>query len=239
MLKYEYIAKEIMRLIETQDLQQGEKLPSLDELVKQFAVSKNTVIKALDELESHGLIYQVRGSGIFVRGRRRKGYINLLETQGFNSTLREFELSSKVLELKEILPNEEVMAKLDIEADNPVYYVKRLRYIEGRIFCVEESYYDKNIVVYLNEEIASQSIFQHLTKNLNLQISFLDQYLRAAKLNQQNADYLGLQVGDPSIIIESIFYLTNGVPFDLSKIVYHYEESQFFVQGSSYYNLLD
>lgn len=239
MLKYEYIAKEIMKMIETQDLQQGEKLPSLDELVKLFAVSKNTVIKALDELDSHGLIYQVRGSGIFVRGRRRKGYINLLETQGFNSTLREFELSSKVLELKEILPNEEVMTKLDIEADNPVYYVKRLRYIEGRVFCVEESYYDKNIVVYLNEEIASQSIFQHLTKNLNLQISFLDQYLRAAKLNQQNADYLGLQVGDPSIIIESIFYLTNGVPFDLSKIVYHYEESQFFVQGSSYYNLLD
>lgn len=239
MLKYEYIAKEIMKMIETQDLQQGEKLPSLDELVKLFAVSKNTVIKALDELDSHGLIYQVRGSGIFVRGRRRKGYINLLETQGFNSTLREFELSSKVLELKEILPNEEVMTKLDIEADNPVYYVKRLRYIEGRVFCVEESYYDKNIVVYLNEEIASQSIFQHLTKNLNLQISFLDQYLRAAKLNQQNADYLGLQVGDPSIIIESIFYLTNGVPFDLSKIVYHYEESQFFVQGSSYYKLLD
>lgn len=239
MLKYEYTAKEIMRLIEAQDMQQGEKLPSLDELVAQFDVSKNTVIKALDELERHGLIYQVRGSGIFVRGRRRKGYINLLETQGFNSMLREFDLSSKVLEFQEMKPNNEVKGKLELDDDSLVYYVKRLRYIEGRVFCVEESYYDKRIVLYLNEQICSESIFQHLTKNLNIKISFLDQYLRVGKLNAHNAGLLNLPEGDPSILIETLYYTTSGVPFDLSKITYHYEESQFFVQGSSYYNLLD
>lgn len=239
MLKYEYIAKEIMNLIEDKDLRQGDKLPSLDELVTQFEVSKNTVIKALDELQSHGLIYQVRGSGIFVRGRRQKGYINMMEIQGFNSMLREFDLTSKVLELKEVIPSGTVQAHLQIDADQPVYYLKRLRYIEGRIFCIEESYFDKNIVMYLNEQIAKDSVFNYLTNNLKLQISFLDHYLRVGKLNQQNAVYLELQEGDPGIQVESIFYLANGVPFDYSKIIYHYEESQFFIQGNSYYNLMN
>lgn len=239
MLKYEYTAKEIIKYIEANNLKQGDKLPSLDELVSQFEVSKNTVIKALDELESHGLIYQVRGSGIFVRGRRHKGYINLMEIQGFDSMLREFDITSTVLELKEVTPTPEVMANLLIEENHPVYYVKRLRYIEGRVFCIEESYFDKNIVIYLNEQIASESVFNYLVNNLKLQISFLDHYLRVGKLNQQNATFLNLQEGDPSVQIESIFYLANGVPFDYSKIIYHYEESQFFIQGNSYYNLMN
>lgn len=239
MLKYEYTAKEIIKYIEENNLKQGDKLPSLDELVVQFEVSKNTVIKALDELESHGLIYQVRGSGIFVRGRRHKGYINLMEIQGFDSMLREFKLNSDVLELKEITPPQDVMTHLQMDKDPTVYYLKRLRYIEGRVFCIEESYYNKDIVIYLNEQIAAESVFNHLVNNLKLQVSFLDHYLRVGKLNQQNADYLKLEEGDPSIQIESIFYLSNGVPFDYSKIIYHYEESQFFIQGNSYYNLMN
>ena len=93
--------------------------------------------------------------------------------------------------------------------------------------------------MYLNEQIAKESVFNYLTNNLKLQISFLDHYLRVGKLNQQNAVYLELQEGDPGIQVESIFYLANGVPFDYSKIIYHYEESQFFIQGNSYYNLMN
>ena len=78
MLKYKHTARELIRYIEENDLNHGQKLPSLEELIEKFQVSKNTIIKALDELERHGIIYQVRGSGIFVRGHKRPGYINLL-----------------------------------------------------------------------------------------------------------------------------------------------------------------
>ena len=36
MLKYEYTAKEIIKYIEANNLKQGDKLPSLDELVSKF-----------------------------------------------------------------------------------------------------------------------------------------------------------------------------------------------------------
>lgn len=239
MLKYEVIARDMLATIENNKMEQGDQLPVLEDFVAQYGVSKNTIIKALELLETHGIIYQVRGSGTFVRGHRRQGYINLIENQGFNSALRDFKLTSVILALDVIAASEEVAYNLKIDVGQEVYYVKRLRKIEDRIFCVEDSYFDKSIVTFMNEQIVSDSIFQYLTKGLNLKVGFSDQFLRAFKLNQENADHLKLSVGDPAILVESIYHLQNGQPFDYSKIVYHYEETQFFAQGNSYYSLID
>lgn len=238
MLKYKQTARELIRFIEENNLEYGYKLPNIEEMMNRFQVSKNTVIKALDELERHGIIYQVRGSGIFVRGHRRTGYINLVEIHGFKSALREFEVDSIVLDIQVVKASSEVQANLQVNADQDIYYVKRLRSIEGRIFCIEESYYNKDIVPYLNQEIASGSIFDYLVNDLKLRVGFLDHFLRVRKLSEEEADYLNLKKDDPTAAVESIFYLSNGQAFDYSKIIYHYEEAQFFTQGNSYYHLM-
>lgn len=57
MLKYEKVANQIELFIKENDLNQGDKLPILDDLTEEFKVSKSTIIKALDILEIKGLIY--------------------------------------------------------------------------------------------------------------------------------------------------------------------------------------
>ncbi|AMB98556.1 GntR family transcriptional regulator [Aerococcus urinaehominis] len=231
MLKYEKIAQKIYRYITDHQLQQGDKLPSLDELTNNFLVSKNTVIKALEMMEKQGLIYQVRGSGIFVRQPRRKGYINLMDLQGFNSSLREFDLNSQVLALDLIPANEELCRNLDLAPGDPVYYVNRVRYIEGRPFCIEASYFPQKLVPYLSEEIATSSLFSYLRQGLGLDIHYVDHFMRARRLHPEEAKHLQLKSGDPTIVIESNYYLADGMPVDFSKICYHYNETQFFSQG--------
>lgn len=233
MPKYKIIARQMMRKINSDDMKQGDKLASIEELMKYFDVGKNTIIQVLTLLERQGYIYQVRGSGNFVRKHRRHGYINILEANGFQSTLQGFRLGSEMLDLKIIKPNTEVMANLDITEDEDVYYVKRLRSIEGRKFAVERSYYVKDIVPYLNQEIVEESIFRYLMEDLKLKSGFTDHFLRVGKLNQENAELLNLKTGDPTAFLESIYYLENGKPFDYSKIHYHYEETQFFIQGTN------
>ena len=100
MLKYQQIAIEIEKYIEDNSLQQGEKLPVLETLMSQFEVSKSTITKSLELLEKKGVVFQVRGSGIFVRRHKRKGYMSLLSNQGFKSDLEDFHVSSKVIELE-------------------------------------------------------------------------------------------------------------------------------------------
>lgn len=234
MNKYHEVANKINTYIQENNLTRGHKLPTLTELEGVYEVSKNTIIKALEVLETNGVIYQVRGSGTYVRGRHRKGFVNLTDVQGFHSIFREFNLSSEVIELKEIEAPSNVAEILELKDQETIYYIKRVRYIESRPFCVEESYYLKTIVPYLNEEIASQSIFNYLTEDLKINIRFSDLFMRIGKLNQEEAAYLQLETHDPSLTIESIYYLNSGRPFNYSNIKYHYEEAQFFVQGNNF-----
>lgn len=234
MLKYQHIAAEIETYIQEHALQQGDKLPVLDELMLQFGVSKSTIIKSLELLEEKGVIFQVRGSGIFVRRHGRKGYISLLKNQGFTRDLEEFPVTSQVLLLEIVKPNREVASNLNIAPDQDVYHVKRIRYIYEQTLCVEESYYNKAIVTYLNNEIVSDSIFDYIRDGLGLRIGFSDSYLHVDKLNAEEAGHLRLQPGEPKLEVETIFHLSNGQPFDFSKITYNYVQSQFFIQANGH-----
>ncbi len=235
MLKYQQTATEIEAYIEQHALQQGDKLPVLDHLIRQFAVSKTTMTKALELLERKGIIFQVRGSGIFVRKTNRKGYIELFSTQGFKQNLVEHDIRSNVLSFELIPCPEAVAENLGCTTGDMVYFIKRIRYIDGQIMCLEESYYRQTIVPYLNREIVEQSIFEYLETALGLNIGFSDMYMHVGKLPDAIATHLELTVGDPALTVETIFHLTNGRPFDYSVITYHYEHSQFVVQANGLY----
>ncbi|MCP3027133.1 GntR family transcriptional regulator [Halobacillus sp. A5] len=234
MLKYQQIAIDIEKYIEEHALQQRDKLPVLEHLMAQFEVSKSTITKSLDLLERKGVVYQVRGSGIFVRRQSRKGYISLLSNQGFKKDLEEFNVTSEVIELTVCKPTKEAAHNLNIELSSDVYYVKRIRCVNGKTLCLEESYYNKAFITYLNKEIASESIFHYIKEGLGLKVGFSDIYLHVDKLNDEEADYLGLKKGDPKLFMESVFHLTNGQPFDFSKVTYNFEQSQFFLQANSH-----
>ncbi|UJW59484.1 GntR family transcriptional regulator [Bacillus sp. A116_S68] len=235
MLKYQQIATEIEKYIEDHALQQGDKLPVLEKLMAQFDVSKSTITKSLDLLEKKGVVFQVRGSGIFVRRHKRKGYISLLSNQGFKKDLEEFTITTEVIELNVIKPSEEVALNLNIKADDDVYSVKRVRYINGQTLCLEESFYNKAIITYLNKEIVSESIFHYIREGLGLKVGFSDLYLHVDMLTEEEAGYLGLKQGMPKLYVETVFHLTNGQPFDFSKITYNYEQSQFVIQANSHF----
>ena len=51
---------------------QGEKLPSVRDLAKEYQVNPNTMQRAFNELEASGLVYTERGNGRFVSGENEK-----------------------------------------------------------------------------------------------------------------------------------------------------------------------
>ena len=77
--KYKLIVDEIERDILDGKYNSIGKLPTEEELVATYGVSRTTVRKAIGILSSKGYIYQVQGSGIFIRDKcakmlRRKGF---------------------------------------------------------------------------------------------------------------------------------------------------------------------
>nr|WP_218646082.1 PLP-dependent aminotransferase family protein [Bacillus altitudinis] len=64
--KYDQLVLNIKNKIESGEYNAGMKIPSIRHLAAQYAVSKSTVIKALDTLEREHLLYAVERSGYFV-----------------------------------------------------------------------------------------------------------------------------------------------------------------------------
>ena len=234
MLKYENVAKQIENYIKINNLGQGDKLPSLDQMTEEFSVSKSTIIKALDVLEIKGLIYQVRGSGIFVRQAQRPGFINLSGAQGFSSDLEGINLEGDVISLEVLKPTKKIAKALMLDPDDEVYYLKRVRSMEGLAFCLEESYFSKKHVLYLNEDIVKKSVFNYLQNDLKLTFGFADIYFKISELDKEEAELLDLKENDATLLTESLYYLHNGEPYNFSILRYHKDHVQFFVPSSRY-----
>lgn len=231
MNKYQQIAYEIEQYIHEHNLEQGTKLDSLDTLTKRYNVSRSTISKALDTLEKRGAIFQQRGSGIFVRRQRREGYVSLLVNRGFSANFKDGATHYDVLKVEQTVADEDVANNLHIEVGAPVYLVERLVYLDDEKLCKELSYFPVSVVPYLNKEIAEQSIFHYLETAYKMNISFADVYLVIDQLNDAEADALDLPPLSPGLYMEQVVYLATGIPFDYSKVVYHYKHAKFFVQS--------
>ena len=77
---YEQIMDGLRRLVVSQVLKPGDKLPSVRELASQLAINPNTIQRAYMELEQQGLICPVKGKGSFVTDSSRIRQIGVEET---------------------------------------------------------------------------------------------------------------------------------------------------------------
>ncbi|MGM0873853.1 MAG: GntR family transcriptional regulator [Bacillota bacterium] len=225
-VKYKEIADCLEREILDGKFDKTKKLPTEEELIKNFEVSRNTIRKAINQLVNRGFIYQVQGSGMFLREKSVTDYINLGSLRGLTKDLTSKIIETKILALH-VLEADEVKAKqLRCEVGTKLYYIKRLRIIDKEPFSIEISYFKKDIVPYLNEDIASSSIYSYLIEDLKLNIGFADKVINCEKIDEASARVLHVNALDPALIIENTVCLSNGTIFELSKSIFHYQKAK-------------
>lgn len=68
-LKYVQLKEKLLLYFQTEGYVADQKLPTENDLINRFQVSRITVRKALDELVHDGVIYKIQGSGSFFSGK--------------------------------------------------------------------------------------------------------------------------------------------------------------------------
>jgi GntR family transcriptional regulator, transcriptional regulator of bglA len=225
-VKYKEIADCLEREIQSGNFDKTNKLPTEDELIKKFEVSRNTIRKAINQLVNRGFIYQVQGSGMFLREKSGSDTINLGSLRGLTKDLTSKTIETKILALQVVEADEKIATQLRCEVRSKLYYIKRLRIVDKEPFSIEISYFKKEIVPYLNEDIASNSIYSYIIEDLKLNIGFADKVINSEKVDEASAALLHVNPLDPALIIENTVYLTNGTIFELSKSIFHYQKAK-------------
>ncbi|TDE05960.1 GntR family transcriptional regulator [Flavobacterium sandaracinum] len=65
--KYRQIISSVEKAIEDENLQKGDKLPSVNKVCLEFSLSRDTVLQAYEELKKRGIIYAIPGKGYYVK----------------------------------------------------------------------------------------------------------------------------------------------------------------------------
>ena len=140
---YYIIERELEALISS--LKPNDKLPTEEELITKYSVSRTTVRTALNNLEKRGLIVRKAGKGTFVAQPKPIQYPNFLK--GFTHEMQSlgYKASSKVIEKKIIEPDKEVQEVFQLDDSSGVFFLARVRYMENIAIAYQEAYINLSI----------------------------------------------------------------------------------------------
>ena len=222
-MKYELVAQDLIAHIRSGTFLPNSQLPSIESLCQSYEVSKVTIKKALDILEDRGYITRRRGSGSFVKNVRTPlkddaAFETSRQMEGFTAEheRRGEAVRTEVKDFSAAMPSPDVAHMLDIEADQFVYHVIRVRFADDVATAIEYTYMPIDVIPNLRLKNIETSIYHYIEKDLGLRIASAHRTIRAVLPTEDECAWMGLEPGDPLLEVEQVGYLDDGTPFEYS-----------------------
>ncbi|MCI1893569.1 MAG: GntR family transcriptional regulator [Lactobacillus sp.] len=195
----------------------GGVIPKQEELAAELGVSRMTVKKALDILTVDGYVLPKRGVGTFVRPKvvRQRNSLPLSSYGGLSNDLG-VPVESKVILFDIGFPTAEVQEALEIEENQPVYEIRRLRLVDGQPYGLEHTFLNAAIFPQLKPEVFTGSFYRYLHETCGLTIGGANRSISAEKPDQYNEQYLHSKPDEPILQVKQTVYLDDGQPFEMS-----------------------
>ena len=206
----------------------NKRLPDERTLSETYHVSRSSVKRALKVLADDGIIFKKRGSGTFINPLFMKNK-TIFHYEGSNLGITDSMKSQgkvpkiKLLSFKVVPASKEIQQDLFLADGDFVYEIQRLRLFDDKPFMIETGYIPIKIAPELTQEIVEKSIFNYVEDTINKSVtrSFLS--ILASPSNEQDQELLNLKPTEPVGVMEGIFFLDDGTPFEVSNMRLHYQ----------------
>ncbi|GAO23903.1 GntR family transcriptional regulator [Alicycliphilus sp. B1] len=164
---YQQVKDHVARRIQDGSWKAGDRLPSENELVLQFGISRMTVNRALRELAEQGRIVRVAGVGSFVA--EGKPQSTLLQIANLASEIRQrgHDYRCKVLGVERVAASMEVAAALDLHTGEPVFHALCVHLENGVPVQLEDRYVNPRVVPdFIDQDFAQLQPSEFLVRNV-------------------------------------------------------------------------
>ncbi len=198
-----------------------EKLPSENELATKFDVSRVTVRRALQSLESESIIYRCQGLGSFVSDSRVSQ--NLVKLTDFNEDMSQAGLiaSSEVKLFTTVDAPDWLAELLQIEPGNKVLQVDRLRKGDGEPIAFDSTWMPIFYGQLLDEKkLQDSTIYDLLEQDYDISVIKGCYRMSAEAADEHLAEELNVQPGSPLFLIDRITYTIGSKPLYYQKRYY-------------------
>ncbi|MDR7482361.1 MAG: GntR family transcriptional regulator [Armatimonadota bacterium] len=219
--KYLQVKAGLMRWIQRDGFTEGHRLPSEQELVVQFGVSKMTVRQAVTELVREGFLRRDHGRGTFVTRPRalRRFWTVLSFTEEMRS--RGLEVENRLLGARRVVPREPIRRALRLHPREPVLQVRRLRLVHGAPVAYNVSHVPLSRCPGLDRlDLEADSLYLVMQRQYGFRFTRCDRSYRAGTPAPAEARLLGVPPGAPVLMVEGTTFADGDVPVDYCYEVY-------------------
>lgn len=219
--RHEQVSDWLRRKIELGEFGPDQKLPSENELVRQFNFSRITIRRALQTLEGESLIYKRHGLGTFVSPQKAKqGLVRLTDFLEDMSSAG-MTARSEVLRRKIIPASPAVALALNLEIGSAVLQLDRLRYGDDKPMAYDQAWLPPLYAQLLeDEDLEETTIYHVLEEKHNIPILRGKYRLEAANATSEIARHLEVDRGDALLVIQRLTCTHGEVPFYFQRRYY-------------------
>ncbi|THE16295.1 trehalose operon repressor [Enterococcus hirae] len=203
-------------------------LPSENQLIKIYGVSRETIRKALNLLTTEGYIQKKQGKGSIVLDRNRfdfpiaglTSYKELQQTQHIPS-------ETIVHTLEESLVDPELSEITGWKVGTPVWHLVRQRKINGEIVILDRDYLLKETVPLLTKEQAENSIYEYFENELQLSIAYAQKEITVEPVAPTIQAAMDLHDDPYVVIVRGLVYLENTQCFEYTESIHRLDKFRF------------
>jgi GntR family transcriptional regulator len=224
---YAQMADILRKSIEDGQYKAGEKLPSENELGKQFGISRITATAALEELVKAHLAYRERGRGTFVA---KAVLSNFSFFSSFTEDMRArgLEPSSLLVSLHTQEPDLEMIERLKIEMEAPYYCLKRIRFANQEPVVFQSAFLPKDMYPGFEQiDFKNQSLYEVMRNSYGFMPTWGDAIVEAGIATSEEASYLDISPRAPVLIIWHITLDDRFIVLEYVRSVYRSDRFSF------------
>lgn len=227
---YFQLSELIQNLIEDGELSPGTQLPSERELMAQFDISRNTVRLAVDYLLKAGLVYRVPTKGTFVAsGKMRYGLYGL---SSFSEDMIRLghKPGGRLLDFSIITPAPRIAQALQLQNDQQVFKIERLRLADDEPMALNTSYIPIHVCPSLSPadlEAENASLYAIFEKKYGLMLWRAEKVVEPVIARDYEVELLEVPPRSPLLLVEGTTYLVEDQPIEYVKIIYRSDRFQF------------
>ena len=229
---YYQIKQQILHHISTGALGLGDLLPPEAEICEKLQISRPTVRQAMGDLVAEGYLTRRKGIGTFVsRPKIEGGFFQKL--QSFDEEMRQKGLapSTKVLRLNPMEGVPSICEKLQIQPDNKLIFLERLRFANGEPIVWVETYLPyARFPRLLSVDFERQSLYKELEHSYLCPVERVVREIEAVNASAQEADLLQIPKNAALCFVKTIAYDYNGIPVEYSRAHYRGDRNRFSVE---------
>lgn len=217
--KHALLKETLVRLI--RDLPEDSPLPPERELSAAYDVSRQTVRQAVQQLVAEGRVYRRRGSGTFVAGHKVRQPLEVGDALGEPAG------SSRLTGVRRQHAPASVARALDLPEGADTMLVERLRIADGDVIGVERLHVEAIRFDGLWESTDEDDTLARLFRDSHgLEQASVEHEVEAVRAGAEDAELLGVEAGQPLLLITRRTLDSEGRPTHLVRSSYRADRTR-------------